>query len=60
MEKLLDGDIYDWKCEVGGHGARVPFGTIYVDYQNRFILFYYPVENEIEQDPFLEFLMQII
>ena len=52
-EKLLNGDIYDWKCEVCGHEAKVPFGTIYVDYQNRFMLFYYPMESEVEREPIL-------
>ena len=52
-EKLLNGEIYDWKCEVCGHEAKIPFMTVYVDYQNRFILFYYPVESEAELEPLL-------
>lgn len=28
-EKLLDGELYHWKCEVCGLEIDVPFGTLY-------------------------------
>lgn len=47
-EKFLDGDLFDWKCEVCGLETKVPFGTIYHDMEHRFMLFFDPWEDNRE------------
>lgn len=49
-EKFLDGDLFDWKCEVCGLETKVPFGTIYHDMEHRFMLFFDPWEDNREKD----------
>lgn len=41
-EKLLDGELYHWKCEVCGLEIDVPFGTLYHDMEHKFMLFFSP------------------
>lgn len=48
-EKFLDGDLFDWKCEVCGLETKVPFGTIYHDMEHRFMLFFDPWEDNREK-----------
>ena len=45
-EKLLDGELYHWKCEVCGLEIDVPFETLYHDMEHRFILFFSPWNEE--------------
>lgn len=47
-EKFLDGDLFDWKCEVCGLETKVPFGTIYHDMEHRFMLLFDPWEDNRE------------
>ena len=47
-EKLLDGELYHWKCEVCGLELDVPFGTLYHDMEHKFMLFFSP--NGEEED----------
>lgn len=51
-EKLLDGELYHWKCEVCGLEIDVPFGTLYHDMEHKFMLFFSP--NEDEEDKYKE------
>lgn len=44
-EKLLNGELYHWKCEVCGLEIDVPFGTVYHDMEHRFMLFFSPWEE---------------
>lgn len=44
-EKFLSGELFDWKCEVCGLETRVPFGTLYHDMENKFMLFFDPWED---------------
>lgn len=39
-EKLLEGELYHWKCEVCGLEIDVPFGTLYHDMEHKFMLFF--------------------
>lgn len=48
-ERFLDGDLFDWKCEVCGLETKVPFATIYHDMEHRFILFFDPWEENRER-----------
>lgn len=45
-EKLLDGELYHWKCEVCGLEIEVPFGTLYHDMEHKFMLFFSPWKEE--------------
>lgn len=44
-ERFLDGELFDWKCEVCGIETKVPFGTIYHDMEHRYMLFFDPWED---------------
>lgn len=52
-EHFLNEDIYAWECEVCGHQLNIPYSTVYADYRNRFLIFYYPFESEETFAPFL-------
>lgn len=45
-EKLLDGELYHWKCEVCGLEIDVPFGTLYHDMEHKFMLFFSPWKED--------------
>lgn len=45
-DKLLDGELYHWECEVCGLKVDVPFGTIYHDMEHKFMLFFSPWEDD--------------
>lgn len=45
-EKLLDGELYHWKCEVCGLEIDVPFGTLYHDMEHKFMLFFSPCDED--------------
>ena len=45
-EKLLDGELYHWKCEGCGLEIDVPFGTLYHDMEHKFMLFFSPWKED--------------
>lgn len=45
-EKLLDGELYHWKCEVCGLEIDVPYRTLYHDVKHKFMLFFTPWEED--------------
>lgn len=48
-DKLLNGELFKWKCEVCELEAIVPFSTLYHDMQHRFMLFFEPTETEQDE-----------
>lgn len=45
-EKLLNRELYHWKCEICGLELDVPFGTLYHDMKHKFMLFFSPWEDD--------------
>lgn len=48
-DQLLNGELFRWKCEICGSEAIVPFGTLYHDMTNKFMLFFSPWDDENTQ-----------
>lgn len=49
-EKLLNGKLFDWKCEVCGFVANVSFSTLYHDMKHRFMILFDPLEDNRYSD----------
>lgn len=45
-EDFLSEKLYDWKCEVCGLEASVPYDTIFHDMTHRFMAFFSPYDHE--------------
>ncbi len=47
-EKVLSGELWKWTCPLCGHETYIPWGTIYHDMENRFMLFFDFDEEGVE------------
>lgn len=48
-EKLLNGDLYHWKCEVCGLEFDVQFSSLYLDMMHKFMLFFSPTVMDMNK-----------